>query len=263
MTDDLVTYESLEGFVEEWRLGEPFQHIVLPNFLVDDVAKAVASEFPSYNSEYWKGYNNALENKKLLNHWDKFGPTTYRIFQYLNSPKFISKIESLVGYDLFPDYGLNGGGLHIHQQGGKLNVHLDYALHPKLRLERRLNLIVYVTPDWDEEWGGCLGFWEKHQFEEGPGRLAKKIVPVFNSAVLFDTTQNSWHGLPDPICCPVDKTRNSLAVYYLCCPRDGVSERGKALFAPYENQRNDPKVLELIKQRSSVIRASSVYGDKD
>ena len=55
--------------------------------------------------------------------------------------------------------GLHGGGWHLHARGGKLNVHLDYSVHPKLHLERRLNLIVYLAQGWDPAWGGALGLW--------------------------------------------------------------------------------------------------------
>ena len=113
---------------------------------------------------------------------------------------------------LFADSGLNGGGWHIHKQGGKLNTHLDYSLHPKLKLERKLNLIVYLNPDWNAEWGGALGFWGNESSSK-PGELVKEIPPKFNRAVIFDTTVNSWHGLPDPLRCPEGQSRKSLAVY--------------------------------------------------
>jgi hypothetical protein len=120
---------------------------------------------------------------------------------------------------------------------------------------------VYITPDWQESWGGYLGLWAKDPLKNAPGELRKTIAPIFNRAVLFDTTQDSWHGLPEPITCPENVTRNSLAVYYLCSPRDAAEDRGKALFAPYKEQANDPKVLSLIEKRSQVGTAANVYED--
>jgi hypothetical protein len=79
---------------------------------------------------------------------------------------------------------------------------------------------------------------------------------------LFDTTQNSWHGLPEPITCPPNVTRNSLAIYYLCEPRQAAVDRSRALFVPHKEQSNDEKVLELIKKRSGVNTSASVYVDK-
>jgi len=100
--------------------------------LRNDVITDVVKEFPDFDNESWKPYNNAIEIKKVLNNWDKFGPQTYRLFQYLNSREFISKLEALTQCELYADFGLNGGGLHTHKQGGKLNMHLDYSIHPKL-----------------------------------------------------------------------------------------------------------------------------------
>jgi len=255
----MIKYKNFSQYINDWKNAKPFHHVILDNFLDKDIANSIAAEFPKFDSKDWLQYNNAIEIKKLLNHWDKFGPSTYKLFQYLNSQKFIKNIEELVGCELYPDYGLNGGGLHTHKQGGKLNTHLDYSIHPKLELERRVNLLIYITPDWDEKWSGNLGLWSKHPKKNAPGKLVKSITPIFNRAVIFDTTQDSWHGLPEPISCPENITRNSLAVYYLCKPRESADPRGKALFAPYKNQKNDPEVLELIKNRSNVKLAHLTY----
>lgn len=84
----------------------------------------------------------------------------------------------------------------------------------------------------------------------------------FDHAVIFDTTQNSWHGLPEPLACPDDQARQSLASYFLCDAPDGVDARGKALFSPTKEQENDTEILKLIKKRSSVESAASVYNKR-
>ena len=261
-----MTYLNNENFScykEEFAISKPFSHVVIDNFLKSDLINAVAEEFPDFNNENWKTYNNAIEVKKILNHWDKFGSETYKLFHYFNSREFISKIESLTDCELFPDMGLNGGGLHTHKSGGKLNTHLDYSLHPKLKLERRINLIIYVTPDWKVEWGGFWGLWEEDYNVKRPGKLIKKIAPTYNRAIIFDTSQNSWHGLPEEIVSPELVTRNSIAIYYLCNPRENVSTRGKALFAPTKEQENDEEILSLIEKRSQINQSLNVYGDQN
>jgi hypothetical protein len=95
-----------------------------------------------------------------------------------------------------------------------------------------------------------------------PSELKKSVAPVFNRAILFDTTQNAWHGLPEPILCPEDITRNSLAVYYLGDPGPKTEDRGKALFAPYKDQIGDPEILKLIEKRVSVTEAENTYREK-
>jgi hypothetical protein len=253
---------DLAALAHAFRAAKPFHHVVIADFFAPAVASRLVEEFPRFDAPLWAQYDNPIEVKKTCNHWDRFPPTTYMVFNYLNSPSFVSQIADLVGCDLFPDPGLHGGGWHAHGRGGKLNVHLDYSIHPKLGLERRVNLIVYLTPGWKEEWGGALGLWAHNQAANGPGRLAKQVECRFNRAIIFDTSQSSWHGLPEPLTCPEGVTRNSVAVYYVCRPRQSAPDRGKALFHPHGDQANDPAVLELIRLRSQVGSAAAVYRDK-
>jgi hypothetical protein len=262
-TNQATPFRSSDELVSSFRAAKPFSHLVIDNFLADEVASAVANEFPAFDGPVWNEYNNAIEVKKACNHWDRFPKATYQLFNYLNSEPFVAEMSKLAGDRLYADPGLHGGGWHSHATGGKLNMHLDYSIHPKIGLERRINLIIYLQPDWQEEWGGALGFWEHDTAGNGPGELVKQVPCLFNRAVIFDTSQNSWHGLPDPVNCPPGKPRNSIAVYYLCEPRKEAAERGRALFAPHGEQANDPKVLELIRLRSQVPTSSGVYRQKD
>ncbi|MGD0445691.1 MAG: 2OG-Fe(II) oxygenase [Edaphobacter sp.] len=250
---------SFDELATNFRVAEPFPHIVIDNFLTPETATAIVAEFPDFNGPVWNEYNNAIEVKKSCNHWDRFPPATYRLFSYLNSAEFTTEMGKLIGEPLYSDPGLHGGGWHSHSVGGKLNMHLDYSIHPKTGLERRLNLIIYMQPDWKLEWGGNLGFWAHDTERHAPGALIKEIPCQFNRAVIFDTSKNSWHGLPDPVSCPPDKPRNSLAVYYMCEPRRSAPDRGRALFAPHGDQANDPEILELIRLRGQVQTSSQVY----
>ena len=251
---------AIEIAAEGWRDAEPFPYFIVDNFFEKDVAAQLEAEIPSFDSNIWHEYGNAIEIKKVCNNWNVFPPLTYRVFSYLNSEDFVSSLSKVLFSDniLHSDYGLNGGGWHIHRRGGKLNTHLDYSLHPKMNMQRKLNIILYLNSKWLPEWGGSLGLWG-NACEKKPGELVKQIAPIFNRAVIFDTTCNSWHGLPEPITCPDDEFRKSLAVYYLVEATRAVNSRGKALFAPTDEQKADEKVLELIKNRSDVNLAASVY----
>ena len=256
----MLDLETIKKTAQDWRSRSPFPHLVIDDFFSKDIADALEREFPAFESEVWHAYKNAIEVKKVCNNWNVFPVTTYKVFHYLNSVDFVSNLSRILfdGMPLYADSGLNGGGWHIHSQGGKLNTHLDYSLHPKLGLQRKLNIIIYLNSNWQPEWGGALGLWGNESSTE-PGRLEKEIEPRFNRAVIFDTTMNSWHGLPKPLTCPPDEFRKSLAVYYLCEPAEQADDRGKALFAPTDEQKDDDQVLELIRMRSDVKTASSVY----
>ena len=248
---------DLSELIPTFDKGDPFRHAVIDSFLREDVARAVADEFPEFDGPAWSVYNNAIEVKKALNHWDRFPKSTYALFNFLNSEEFVAEMSKLAGLKLWSDPGLHGGGWHTHASGGKLNTHLDYSIHPKIGLERILNLIIYISPDWREEYGGALGFWADDNGK--PGELRQQIPCLFNRAVIFDTSQQSWHGLPEPVKCPPGRARNSMAIYYLCEPRAEAGDRGRALFAPHGEQADDPTVLELIRLRSQVDTSQDVY----
>jgi len=255
----MITQHNWASLQEDFLKAQPFNHIIIDDFWTAEAAEALYSDYPDYNAPVWNAhYQNAIEDKKACNHWDKFPATTYKAFNYLNSQPFVDIIESVTGNTgIYADIGLHGGGWHCHSKGGKLNIHLDYSIHPKLQLERHYNLIVYMTPDWNPEWGGGLELWSHG--DAGPKERIVTVENRFNRAVLFDTTQYSWHGLPDDLTCPAGVYRRSMAVYYLTDPNTDADPRGKALFAPHKEQANDPAVLELIKQRSNTATAETVY----
>lgn len=250
-----------QGLHDAFAHGQPFPHVVIDEFFERAIAETLERDIPPFDDQAWWQYSNPIEEKRALNHWDRFPATTYRAFTYLNN-EFLGALHALTGIEnLRADEGLHGGGWHLHGRGGKLNVHLDYSLHPKLELERRLNLIVYLTSGWDPAWGGALGLWTHDADNTGPKDLVKAVDCRFNRAVIFDTT-HAWHGLPEPLTCPQGIYRKSIATYYLTPARENASTRGKALFAPHGEQAQDESVLELIRQRSEVATAPKTYRSK-
>lgn len=261
MTKKIINDLNIEELKTQYEQGRPFKHVVIDNFFKDDIAKTLAGQFPKYDDDkIWNIYKNPLENKRLTPDWNLFPAETYRAFTYLNSPEFIKIIEDIIGVkNVLPDMGLHGGGWHVTPSGGKLNVHLDYSIHPKLKLERRANLIIYLSEDWKSEYGGQLGLWS-HDYARGlPKECVTKVDVKFNRAVIFDTTQNSWHGLPEEITSPKDVFRKSLNIYYLTEPRLNISPRERALFAPYKDQSESPEIMELIQKRANSQTIGQAY----
>ena len=129
MIRDLNKYKISETY----NKGYPFKHVVIDDFFLPEVADKLSEEFPDYNDTSLNNLNNPLENKKSNNHWDRFPSCTYRAFMELGKEKFLDFMKVLSdSNDLVLDYGLNGGGWHMHGRGGNNNVHLDYNLHPKM-----------------------------------------------------------------------------------------------------------------------------------
>lgn len=234
------------------KYTEPYDHWVIDDFLDIDLARVLASQFPSYDSPDWLFYDNPLEHKKALNHWHKFPKETYAFLAKLNSPEYLEELKLITGLpELYPDLGLHGAGWHIHGNHGKLNVHMDYSIHPKLNLLRKFNLIIYLSEDWQPEWGGNLELWSHDPVNNLPKDKVVTLEQKFNRAVLIDASQNSWHGFYDKIVCPEDKYRKSIACYYHAPLTAETPIRNRALYSPSPEQRNDPAILKLIADRSA------------
>ena len=235
-----------------YQNAKPFNHVVIDNFLKEDLAKELAESFPHFSSEFWYEYNNPIEKKLASDDIRKFPPLFAKVIHSLNSESFLQKVEELTGIkQLFSDPYLHGGGLHCSKRGGKLDIHLDYSIHPKLKLERRINLILYMTPNWQEEWGGAFEMWNNDM-----SQCEQKVLPKFNRVAIFNTDDHSFHGHPDPLTCPQDKSRNSIALYYLTEPRENASPRPRARFFKRPQDPDDLELEEFRKKRSEV---SGVY----
>jgi Rps23 Pro-64 3,4-dihydroxylase Tpa1-like proline 4-hydroxylase len=227
-----------------WQLKPeeiPFKHIVIDNFLDDDVVKKLQDEFLDYDSPQWLTYNNPVEHKKTLNNWNAFPATTYSVFSELCSLNTTQWLSTLMGDTIHADMGLHGGGWHIHNEHGILNPHLDYHRHPKLSRKRKINLLIYLS-DLDS---GHLGFWEG---SDSPAKLVKEIEPRVNRCVIFDT-EGSWHGMSRPIS-GKGIYRKSLAVYYLS---EFVNQGNtRALFS-----HQDDALKDFCKERSNYAGSPS------
>ena len=256
----MINYDLVKKALKHFKKNHPFDHCVVDHFFEEGIALALADEFLSYESSEWHCYKNAIEDKKTLNDWNIFPALTYQTFDKINSPEFTHLLEEVIKQEIIVDQGLHGGGWHIHGSGGNLNPHLDYSIHPKLKKERKINLLVYLAPDFiAEEHGGHLGLYAQSANSKRPGELIKEIAPVFNRAVIFDTTQNSWHGISRPLNQPEGIYRKSIASYYLVEPKGDVNARQRALFAPRENQIGKKHVEKLIELRSNVSTSTQVY----
>lgn len=231
----------------------PFNHVVIDDFFDDSIAWKIANEMPDYDTGFTGIYDNAIEKKRTMQNWSNFSKNTYKAMSYLSSQDFIDKIEQVTNIKgLVADIGLHGGGIHMHKRDDYLNTHLDYDIHPKLDMRRKLNIIIYMTPFWHESWGGHLELFSNDITTNQPvvDEYYKKILPKFNRAVVFDTTQNSWHGVTAGITPPEGIYRQSLALYYLIETEDKENKRQRALFSPREEQKNDSEILSLIHRRS-------------
>jgi hypothetical protein len=220
-SDRLFPYDKwgaqLPVLVEQYRENRPCPHILLKDFLDTEVVLDMAAEFPQAGSHAWTQYKHANENKLGMAKRQLFPPAIAAVTDELNSSDFVAWISELTGIPgLMADPMLEGGGLHQSGPGGYLNVHTDFSMHHfHAKWRRRVNLILYLNPEWPEEWGGALELWEQKMT-----RCGVKYPPLLNHALIFTTNQRSLHGFPDRLTCPEGRSRKSLAFYYYTLGED-------------------------------------------
>ena len=205
--DDLAKkYRSI------YQGAEPFPHIVLDEFFDPQYLGELALSFPNLFSDPELEQFSSQKEIKSASQLERGIPKAHLEFvHFLNSHPFLAFIQELTGIKepLIGDPYLLGGGLHQIRAGGMLKVHADFNKHRMLGLDRRINVLVYLNKDWDESFGGHLELWDTKM-----KKCQHRISPLFNRMVVFSTTDFSYHGHPDPLSCPGDRTRNSIALYY-------------------------------------------------
>ena len=196
----------------KYKTAEPFPHIYFENFFNEEYLNKVLEEFPdlanSQDSILHKGstdfkYASPRGDFLQKNH-------TRNLLQFLNSSSFIDFLQTLCGISepLITDPHFLGGGLHETKKGGFLKVHADFCKHSETFLDRRVNLIIFLNKNWRNSYKGNLTLFDKNM------KNSKEISPNFNKIVIFNTTDFTFHGVPDPLECPEDISRKSLALYY-------------------------------------------------
>jgi Rps23 Pro-64 3,4-dihydroxylase Tpa1-like proline 4-hydroxylase len=193
----------------DYSKNEPFPHFLIDNFLSNTDALEISEETKKDKIKWGKRFHG--NSKKLFCSDIKFfGPVTSEFFKETNSKDFIKCIEILSGIsDIIEDNNLEGGGIHLIENGGYLNIHADFNYHGRLKAYRRLNLLFYLNEDWKTEYEGALELWDKDMKV-----CVKKYYPIFNRLIIFSTTDNSFHGHPERLKTPNNVFRKSLANYY-------------------------------------------------
>ena len=172
---------------KEYANGDPFPHIVIDNFFNDSILETILNEFPNNLDDIGYQYKTKVEQRKFtLNDSKLLSDNTNNFINFLNSQIFLDFLQKITGINekLQSDPYLQGGGLHELRNDGYLNIHADFNLHPTLKLDRRLNILIYLNKNWDDSYGGNLQLWDREM-----SKCKKKINPVFNRMVIFSTTE--------------------------------------------------------------------------
>lgn len=192
----------------DFENGTPYKHIILDNFLKDDIANLVFDHFPTIEklNKHYKGLN---ENKSEGSNFTDFHPVFTQLRNALMSQEFAdwaAKVTGIPGVFVTDDN--LGTGLHQGTDGSFLDIHVDFNIHHLKNVHRRLNLLIYLNRDWKPEYGGAMEMWNADM-----SQLIKNVSPDFNRCLIFETSDISYHGY-SKITLPPGVTRKSFYTYF-------------------------------------------------
>lgn len=234
----MIAFDKLDQIAaeqaSEYRSADPFPHIVLDEFVDPSVLAEVAEEVRASIGEQWQAMDDGHQRKFSNANMRDMGPSTRNLINFMNGQEVLRFLEQLTGIEgLVADWQLAGGGMHALRDGGFLNVHADFNYHRHLKLDRRINLLLYLNKDWQDDWGGELELWDRKM-----RRCCTRVLPEFNRCVIFNTTDTSFHGNPNPVKAP--RPRLSLAFYYYSNgrPKEEISASHFTVFRKAQNQES-------------------------
>jgi hypothetical protein len=203
---------DVEDLRRRFRSARPFPYVVIDDFLLPEAAARVAGSYPSFDEALAKGFSfNFVNEQKKVQITDAtlFPAPVMALNQAISSPEFIATMESITGIPrLLVDHKLRGGGMHLTSSGGRLDVHVDFNVIEEEKIYRRLNILVYLNPTWEDTWGGQIELWDKEV-----KHCHLRANPILNRCLVFETSNISYHGVA-PISAPESVVRRSFAAYY-------------------------------------------------
>jgi hypothetical protein len=211
--------------------ADPYPHIVVNNFLPRSLAEAILRSFAVAAAPTSRQIMPAECNEYVQ-----------RIFGFFNSVAVLAFLEGLTRIEgLIPDPFFEGGGFHEIARGGKLGLRTDFRPHSNPRLSRRLKLQIYLNKNWEEDYRGHLELWDK-----AAKHKVQSIAPLFNRCVVFNTAKDSYHGHPDPLNVPPNRTRKSMALcYYTASERICEVTHAKPC-TPKPNNKHQVSLVEVL-----------------
>ncbi|MGE4072999.1 MAG: 2OG-Fe(II) oxygenase [Lysobacterales bacterium] len=204
----------LPQLAQAFARREPFRHVLIDDFFAEDFLARVLAEFPAFDQGNARNEAGELGHKSTVERIRQLGSAYAEIDDQIQSREFLELISAITGIpDLLYDPHYFGGGTHENRPGQDLDAHVDFNRHPVTGWHRRLNLIVYLNPEWEDAWGGSL---ELHSDPRRADDRITRVTPLLNRAVIFETTEWSWHGFariaPPPE--RSDLSRRSIALYF-------------------------------------------------
>jgi len=249
---------------QEFLTNRPFRHVVIEPFLDPELCAQLIAEFPPFDQKHAVNEHGQAGRHAVHSELARLGKAYAQFDRLMSDRDFLALVGRITDIpDVLYDPEYVGGGTHENLDGEELDTHVDFNYHPRTHFHRRLNLIVFLNPEWEQSWGGCLELM-RDPFESCSDSR-REFVPIANRAMIFETTEASWHGF-ERIRIPEGKetSRKSIAVYFYS--KERPAESTAASHATFYYSRPLPEYLRpghtLSEKDVSELRNLLVRRDK-
>ena len=215
-----------------YQNNSPFPHIRLENlFSIDLMEDVVENIYKNRDTYKWEKMCTVGSD------FSKFGDATVKLTDYLISDEWVGFLKELTGIDdLRSDKSWYGSGINFEPRGAHLEPHTDFNKNSVGW--RRVNLLLFLSKDWKKEWGGHneLGHYSDDVYVKD-----KSYSPDFNTAVIFNTSDESYHGF-DIVKCPEDNARIVISCYYYSNDKGPHrTTKGTTSYVGWDRERKNDK----------------------
>lgn len=218
-------------------------YFYLDNLLPEKLVKQIHAKFPKLEETIKK--KNLREFKYLAYQMDVYDPLLEEVIYAFQDTEVVKLISEICDIEvLFPDESLYAGGLSLMAKDNYLSPHLDNSHDKDRNLWRVLNLLYYVTPNWELKNGGNLELWE-----QGVKGEQTTIVSKNNRLVVMATHQKSWHSVSKVA---VDNVRCCVSNYYFST--NALLPTDQFHVTSFRGEKNK-KAKDVILQVDTMIRS--------
>lgn len=233
---------NLQALKTQFNNGKPYKHIHVDNFLSSEFANHLYTNFPGLD-KMTRTYTGLNENKSEGSGFDIFDPAFTELRAALNTPEFYKAVSQITSIDdLFSVDDALGMGVHQGGNGSYLDIHIDFNIHHKENIHRRVNLLIFLNKKWKEEYGGKIELWNADV-----SKLEQAYLPSFNRMVMFETNEISYHGY-GKINVPEGETRKSFYGYYYTTLREDARGYHDTIFKARPEEGIMKKVKTDVKE---------------
>lgn len=222
----------------EFLDSKPFKHIKIDNFLQDNIVDQLCIDFPKFDNDKAKNEHGNIGPKCVHTDLKSISPFYKDFYEYISSYDFLSTIEQISGIDnLVFDHNMYGAGTHENVSGAELDVHVDFNYDSVTKFHRRLNLLIYLNDNWEEDWGGAIDLFASPISFYPPKPITFNCIK--NRCVIFETNEHSWHGfrkinIPEDKRDSISRKLISIYLYTKDRPEDEIFPEHGTFYFPYQ-----------------------------